>query len=62
MSVTRPCALIVCLSRCPYLGLLALLEESLLTSLLLGLFGGEVLGLCDLLNLLLVDSSEIDLL
>lgn len=56
------------LVRCPAGGdlllrwLLALLEESLLASLLLGLLGVEVLGLCDLLNLLLVDSGEVDLL
>lgn len=44
-----------------YLGLLSLLEESLLTSLLLGLLGGEVLGLGDLLNLLLVEAGDVDL-
>lgn len=44
-----------------YLGLLSLLEESLLTSLLLGLVGGEVLGLRDLLNLLLVEAGDVDL-
>jgi len=44
-----------------YLGLLSLLEESLLTSLLLGLLGGEVLGLRDLLNLLLVEARDVDL-
>lgn len=45
-----------------YLCLLALLEESLLASLLLGLLGGEVLGLSNLLNLLLVYSGQVDLL
>lgn len=44
-----------------YLGLLSLLEESLLASLLLGLLGGEVLGLGNLLNLGLVDASKVDL-
>lgn len=44
-----------------YLGLLSLLEESLLTSLLLGLLGGEVLGLRNLLNLLLVQTRDVDL-
>lgn len=44
-----------------YLGLLALLEESLLASLLLSLLGGEVLWLGDLLNLLLVQTGDIDL-
>jgi hypothetical protein len=44
-----------------YLGLLSLLEESLLTSLLLGLVGGEVLGLGDLLDLLLIEAGDIDL-
>jgi len=43
------------------LGLLSLLEESLLTSLLLGLLGGEVLGLGDLLNLALVEAGDVDL-
>lgn len=45
-----------------YLNLLSLLEESLLTSLLLGLLGGEVLGLSDLLDLLGVEAGDIDLL
>jgi len=49
-------------SRNPYLWLLSLLEEGLLASLLLSLLGGEVLGLCDLLNLLVVDSGKVDLL
>lgn len=44
-----------------YLSLLALLEESLLAGLLLSLVGGEVLGLGDLLNLLLVEAGDIDL-
>jgi len=44
------------------LSLLSLLEESLLTSLLLGLLGGEVLGLSDLLDLLGVKAGDIDLL
>ena len=44
-----------------YLGLLSLLEESLLTGLGLGLVGGEVLGLRDLLNLLLIEAGDIDL-
>ena len=44
-----------------YLGLLALLEESLLASLLLGLLGGEVLRPRDLLNLGLVEAGQIDL-
>jgi hypothetical protein len=43
------------------LSLLSLLEESLLTSLLLGLLGGEVLGLRNLLNLLLVEAADVDL-
>lgn len=43
------------------LGLLSLLEESLLTSLLLGLLSGEVLGLRDLLDLLLVETGDVDL-
>lgn len=45
-----------------YLCLLSLLEESLLASLLLGLLSDEVLGLGDLLNLLLVDSGQVNLL
>lgn len=44
-----------------YLRLLALLEESLLASLLLGLLGGEVLWLRDLVNLLLVEAGDVDL-
>lgn len=44
-----------------YLGLLALLEESVLTGLLLGLVGGEVLGLRDLVDLLLVEAGDVDL-
>jgi len=44
-----------------YLGLLSLLEESLLAGLLLGLLGGEVLGLGDLLDLLLVQAGDVDL-
>lgn len=44
-----------------YLGLLSLLEESLLAGLLLGLLRGEVLGPGDLLNLGLVDASQVDL-
>lgn len=44
-----------------YLGLLSLLEESLLTSLVLGLLGGEVLGLRDLLNLLVVETGKLNL-
>lgn len=44
-----------------YLGLLSLLEESVLTGLLLGLLGGEVLGLGDLLDLLLVEAGDVDL-
>ena len=47
--------------RVSYLGLLSLLEESLLTSLLLSLLGGEVLGLGDLVNLLLVEAGDVDL-
>lgn len=46
----------------PYLWLLSLLEESLLTSLLLGLLSDEVLGLSDLLDLLVVDSGQVNLL
>lgn len=45
-----------------YLCLLSLLEESLLASLLLGLLPDEVLGLADLLDLLLVDSGQVNLL
>ena len=44
-----------------YLSLLALLEESLLANLLLGLVGGEVLGLRDLLDLLGVEAGDVDL-
>lgn len=44
-----------------YLGLLSLLEESLLTGLVLGLLSGEVLGLRNLLDLLGVQTSDIDL-
>lgn len=44
-----------------YLRLLALLEESLLTGLLLDLLGGEVLGLRDLVNLLLIQAGDVDL-
>jgi hypothetical protein len=44
-----------------YLGLLSLLEESLLTGLLLGLLGGEVLGLGNLIHLLLVKTGEVNL-
>lgn len=43
------------------LGLLSLLEESLLTGLLLGLLGSEVLGLRDLLDLLLIEAGDVDL-
>ena len=46
---------------CAYLGLLALLEESLLANLLLGLVGGEVLWLRDLLDLLGVEAGDVDL-
>jgi hypothetical protein len=49
------------LERKSYLGLLSLLEESLLASLLLGLLGGEVLGLRNLLDLLGVETRDIDL-
>lgn len=45
-----------------YLWLLSLLEESLLASLLLGLLSDEVLGLSDLLDLLLVNSGQVNLL
>ena len=45
-----------------YLGLLAVLEESLLAGLLLGLVGGEVLGLRDLVNDLGVHTGDVDLL
>ena len=48
-------------SSSSYLGLLSLLEESLLAGLLLGLLRGEVLGPGDLLNLGLVDASQVDL-
>lgn len=44
-----------------YLGLLALLEEGVGASLLLGLLGGEVLWLGDLVNLLLVEAGDVDL-
>jgi len=46
---------------CSYLGLLSLLEEGILASLLLGLLGGEVLRPRDLLNLGLVDAGKVDL-
>lgn len=45
-----------------HLWLLSLLEEGLLASLLLGLVGGEVLGLRNLLDLLLVQARQVDLL
>ncbi len=45
-----------------YLGLLAVLEESLLAGLLLSLVGGEVLGLRDLVNDLGVHRGDVDLL
>lgn len=48
-------------SGLPYLGLLSLLEESLLASLLLDLLGGEVLGLRNLVDLLGVKARDIDL-
>lgn len=60
VSIVRPVFQLRILKS--YLGLLALLEESLLTGLLLGLLGGEVLGLSNLVDLGLVDASEIDLL
>lgn len=44
-----------------YLCLLALLEESLLASLLLGLVGGEVLGGGNLVDLGLGDTGQVDL-
>lgn len=44
-----------------YLGLLSLLEESLSGGLLLGLLGGEVLGLGDLLDLGGVEAGDVDL-
>lgn len=44
-----------------YLGLLSLLEESLLASLLLSLVGGEVLGLGNLLNLGLIETGKVNL-
>ena len=47
--------------ECSYLGLLSLLEESVLAGLLLGLLGGEVLRRRDLLNLGLVDAGQVDL-
>jgi hypothetical protein len=47
---------------CPYLGLLALLEESLLAGLLLGLLRREVLGRGDLVDLLGIYSRQVDLL
>jgi hypothetical protein len=43
------------------LGLLSLLEESFLASLLLSLIGSEVLGLGDLVDLLAVETSNVDL-
>lgn len=45
-----------------YLWLLSLLEESLLASLLLGLLANEVLGLSNLIDLLGIDASQVDLL
>lgn len=62
VSILRPVFQLLGHVWSSYLGLLALLEESLLTSLLLGLLGGEVLGLSNLVDLGLVDASEIDLL
>jgi len=56
LLVSRPAA-----GNLLLLGLLALLEESLLASLLLGLLGGVVLGLGNLLNLGLVDAGKVDL-
>lgn len=47
--------------RLSYLCLLALLEESLLASLLLGLVGGEVLGGGNLVDLGLGDTGQVDL-
>lgn len=44
-----------------YLSLLSLLEESLLTGLLLSLLGGEVLWLSNLIDLLLVEAGKVDL-
>lgn len=44
-----------------YLGLLSLLEEGLFASLILGLLGGEVLGLGDLLDLGLVQTGDVHL-
>jgi hypothetical protein len=46
---------------CAYLWFLALLEESILSSLFLGLFCSEVFWLRDLLNLLLIYSRDVDL-
>ncbi len=48
--------------RQAHLWLLALLEESLLASLVLGLLAGEVLGLRDLVDLLRVDALQVHLL
>lgn len=45
-----------------YLWLLSLLEERLLTGLLLGLLADKVLGLGDLVDLLGVDAGQVDLL
>lgn len=45
-----------------YLWLLSLLEESLLAGLLLGLLADKVLGLGNLIDLLGVDTGEVDLL
>lgn len=54
----------ICLPKfsccCTYLGLLSLLEESLLSLLLGALAGSEVSGLRDLLQSLLVETGQLD--
>lgn len=47
--------------RATYLRRLSLLEERILTSLLLGLFGDKVLWLRDLVDLLLIQAGDVDL-
>lgn len=62
MPVSGPMGTTVARAVRSYLCLLPLLEESLLASLLLGLLSNEVLGLSNLLDLLVVDSGQVNLL
>ena len=59
MLVSKPPSFILKFKT--YLGLLSLSEESFLTLLLLGLVGSEVLWLRNLLDLLGVESGDVDL-